>query len=123
MILLNRITWLSATITLIISLILITPLCGLLFQCGCDWPWLGLDAQCNYHKPYAVNKYPWCVSLITGVFSIGLAIVSGIYALMISTNKMLIQQPVNAILTRVLLGVAVFVFIAIITALPLMVKA
>ncbi len=118
----SRITGLSAVITLILSLILITPLCGFLFQCGCDWPGLGLDINCNYHKPHIVEKCSWCVLLDVGVLSIAVAILSGLYASMITANVLLIQQPLKVVLIRVLLGVTVFVLIATVAALPLMSK-
>jgi hypothetical protein len=41
------------------SAIFITPLCGMLFRCGCDWIWAGAAARCNiYHSepPFC----PWC---------------------------------------------------------------
>jgi hypothetical protein len=64
--------------TLITTLIIVTPLCALLFQCGCDWPWSGLDAGCNFYKPGADHQCPWCASMVTGIFSTGLAIISGV---------------------------------------------
>ena len=50
----------SGNATLIIALIFVTPLCGLIFQCGCDWPWSRLDARCNFYKPEADHQCPWC---------------------------------------------------------------
>ena len=63
-------------------LIIVTPLCGLLFQSGCDWPWLGLDAGCNFYKPGAEHQCYWCASMITGLFSTGLAIIGGVLTAM-----------------------------------------
>jgi len=59
----------SAIITLIGSLVLVTPFFGLLFQCGCDWPWSGLDEKCNYYQENSMKKCPWCISIVLGVFS------------------------------------------------------
>jgi len=63
--------------TVIAALILITPLCGLLFDCGCTWPWAGLESHCNIHDPSAVHQCPWCVSSIAGAVSVGLAVLIG----------------------------------------------
>ena len=48
----------SGTATLITTLIIVTPLCGFLFQCGCDWPWSGLDTRCNFYKPVIEHPCP-----------------------------------------------------------------
>jgi hypothetical protein len=37
----------SGVITVVLALAVVTPLCGLLFDCGCPWPWAGLAAYCN----------------------------------------------------------------------------
>jgi len=63
--------------TFLAMLILITPLCGLLFDCGCTWPWQGLESHCNIHKPEAVHQCPWCVSILAGIVSCGLAFLVG----------------------------------------------
>lgn len=36
------------------------PLCDLLFDCGCSWPWTGGLAHCNIHEA-GVPHCPWCV--------------------------------------------------------------
>ncbi|MEW5056879.1 MAG: hypothetical protein AB1Y25_04590 [Cycloclasticus sp.] len=48
---------------LLASLLLMTPLCGLMFDCGCTWPWEGLDSHCNIHDSTALQQCPWCVSV------------------------------------------------------------
>ncbi len=101
----------SAAITLIIIAIIVTPLCGFLFQCGCDWPWLGLDSDCNYYQPDAVQQCPWCASMITGVFSTVLAAFMGIYVSTISislTNLTAIKE----IAIRTISGVLVYILLA-----------
>jgi hypothetical protein len=106
----------SAIIMLIISLIAITPLCGFLFQCGCDWPWLGLDAKCNFYQPNSEHQCPWCASMATGVLSTGTAIVAGIWASNISIGLLISQPPIKEVLIRILFGVIIFVLIAAIAA-------
>ena len=60
---------LSALIVFIIASIALTPYCGWLFDCGCTWPWAGLDADCNNHKPGTVHKCPWCGNYVKGFIS------------------------------------------------------
>jgi len=67
----------AGAFTLIAALVLITPLCGLLFDCGCTWPWSGLESHCNIYNPDAPHQCPWCVSAIAGGVSVGLAILLG----------------------------------------------
>ena len=63
--------------TLAAMLVLITPLCGLLFDCGCTWPWQGFESHCNIHNPEAAYQCPWCVSSMAGILSCGLAVLVG----------------------------------------------
>ncbi len=55
--------------------IIVTPLCGLFFSCGCDWPWNGLfmacDAILNNRPP---PHCPWCVNPLAATLSIGSAL-------------------------------------------------
>ena len=106
----------SGTAALITTLIIVTPLCGLIFQCGCDWPWSGLDAGCNFYKPGADHQCPWCASMITGIFSTGLAIISGVLTAMAPSLPLVITRPINEVGVRTLLGLTVFVLVAILTA-------
>ncbi|BCG65281.1 MAG: hypothetical protein methR_P3107 [Methyloprofundus sp.] len=102
----------AGAITFVIALVAITPLCGFLFQCGCDWPWLGLDAHCNYYKPQAEHKCPWCASMFVGILSTGLAVVSGVVvALFMPTLGFK-----STIVVRTLQGLVVFVVLALLTA-------
>lgn len=47
-------------VTLIGISIIITPLCGNLFECGCTWPWSGLAAHCNYFDPHPAHPCRFC---------------------------------------------------------------
>jgi hypothetical protein len=106
----------SGTATLITTLIIVTPLCGLLFQCGCDWPWSGLDVGCNFYKPGADHQCPWCASMMAGIFSTGIAIICGVLTAMAPSLPLAIYRPVNKVALRTLLGLTVFVLMAILTA-------
>jgi hypothetical protein len=104
----------SGIATLVATLILLTPMCGFLFQCGCDWPWSGLDAHCNFYKPHAEHKCPWCVSMVTGVLATGLATVVGVLIAIMPLWKMsgMIQQ----VSVRIVLGLSAFFVVGIVTA-------
>ncbi len=68
------------TVTLAVALIVITPLCGWIFYCGCTWPGLGLDSGCNFYSNMVLHKCPWCVSLKSGVFAVLLSVFAGLTA-------------------------------------------
>jgi hypothetical protein len=106
----------SGAVTLIATLIIITPLCGLIFQCGCDWPWSGLDTRCNFYKPEADHQCPWCASMVTGIFSTGLAIISGALTAMVPSFPLAVYRTENEVALRILVGLTVFVLMAILTA-------
>jgi hypothetical protein len=59
----------AITAVVIFSLIAITPLCGLMFDCGCDWPWHGLHRHCNVFDAHTELKCPWCDSRVAGALS------------------------------------------------------
>ncbi len=106
----------SGGLTLIITLIAITPVCGFLFQCGCDWPWSGLDGRCNFHLPDAVYKCPWCESMTAGILSTLAAVIGGIYA-SFATNPMSCDSKSVAVMLRVLAGLGMFLLLATLFAL------
>jgi len=108
---------LSALIVLIIELITITPLCGYLFQCGCDWPWLGLDEKCNYHQSHIKQQCPWCASMLMGILSTALAIMMGVYASSISMELFSNQHKVKELVIRNLIGLSAFILTATIMAI------
>ncbi|WP_374087259.1 hypothetical protein [Methylomicrobium lacus] len=70
----------SAAAILTLALIAITPLCGLLFACGCAWPWSGFFFGCNYFDPTAEHHCPWCASTLAGWLSVGVSITLGTLA-------------------------------------------
>ncbi len=104
----------SVLLVLIIELITITPLCGFLFQCGCHWPWLGLDEKCNFHQPQIEQQCPWCVSIIMGVISTSLAMISGLY---VSWRVQTKQQELKEIVIRTLFGLCAFALTAFIMSM------
>ena len=108
---------LSAPIILIIELIAITPLCGYLIQCGCDWPWLGLDDNCNFHRLNIKYQCPWCISMLMGILSTGLAIIMGLYVSSLSLVFFVNINKVKEILSRISLGLIAFVLTAMIMAI------
>ena len=71
-------TWAGLTI-IVFVVVFVTPYCGLLFSCGCTWPWAGLDANCNIHDHDALHVCPWCGSLYVGGLST-LAMLGASYA-------------------------------------------
>jgi hypothetical protein len=70
----------SAAATGGIGMIAVTPLCGLLFACGCSWPWSGFFFDCNYFHPNAEYRCPWYASPLAGGLSVGLSVVLGMIA-------------------------------------------
>ena len=80
---------LAGATTIFIALIVITPLCGLMFDCGCTWPWEGLHRNCNYYDPQAIKKCPWCVSLGAGFSSVVLSIICGFWVSIVQLRAVL----------------------------------
>jgi hypothetical protein len=106
----------SGSATLITTLIIVTPLCGFIFHCGCDWPWSGLDTRCNFYKPAAEHPCPWCASMLTGIASTGSAIIGGALTAMAPSMLLANYCPVYEIALRILVGSTVFVLMAILIA-------
>lgn len=92
----------AAGATAIIGLIVITPFCGLLFDCGCSWPWAGLESNCNFYKEGAAYHCPWCEYPVAGLGSTLLAVCSGVLAALLGLGRD------GQVATRTLEGVAVF---------------
>jgi len=112
--------------TLLIMLVLITPLCGLLFNCGCTWPWQGLESHCNIHQPETVHQCPWCVSVLMGAISCGLAFWAGFVLAMkpiksgydVRDSAMAGVQKISIateLSKRVVVGILGFLVVAVIT--------
>jgi hypothetical protein len=59
----------ALAVVAVFALIAITPLCGFMFDCGCDWPWNGLHHHCNVFDAHAKLKCPWCDSKVAGSLS------------------------------------------------------
>ena len=59
----------AVTAVVVFALIAITPLCGLMFDCGCDWPWSGLYHHCNFFDALAKLKCPWCNNVAADALS------------------------------------------------------
>lgn len=67
--------------TWIIAGILVTPLCGQWFSCGCDWPWGSLFWTCNaivHNTP--PPHCPWCTHPLAALLSIGGSLAAGTLA-------------------------------------------
>ncbi|MGR8942087.1 MAG: hypothetical protein ACU83P_10910 [Gammaproteobacteria bacterium] len=106
---------LSAVITLLLAAVVVTPLCGLFFGCGCTWPWSGFVALCNYYQPAAEHRCPWCASLLAGWLSVGLAIASGVSAALFAHFNAK-RAIAGECLARIGLGMVVFTVIAVLGA-------
>ena len=108
----------AGILTVILALILITPLCGFFFDCGCDWPWAGLHKKCNIYDDKTVSKCPWCLPLFTGILSTGLAIAAG-FRVAISRrmgNRMPVNHVSSELFIRLLLGMVAFLLTAAVAA-------
>ena len=104
----------AGIITVLIALIVITPLCGFLFYCGCTWPWEGLADNCNYFDEHAAAQCPWCTSNWAGGLSVGIAILSGYLASMFGLNSSFFSaDKPNEIIVRVLFGLGLFLVVAV----------
>lgn len=114
---------LSVVITLVITLIIITPLCGWMFYCGCTWPWAGLDSYCNIHSSGQRDQCPWCV-LAFGYLFAGVPVLIGNLCawygnsvLFVLSNKTAISSSefyftTVAIIVNVMIGLIVFIVLA-----------
>lgn len=108
----------AGILTVLISLVVITPVCGLLFSCGCTWPGVGLEANCNYFDASSRYQCPWCASMIAGGLSVGAALLAGYYASMADRFSLTFPDFVfYALLQRIIRGLAGFFLIAFIAGL------
>ena len=104
----------AGIITVLIALIVITPLCGFLFHCGCTWPWDGLAEHCNYFDEHAVAQCPWCASKWAGVLSVGIAVTVGYLASMVKLYPSFfpMDKTIETIV-RIVFGLGLFLAVAI----------
>lgn len=71
----------TASLAIVIgALIVVTPVCGALFACGCDWPWSGLASRCNAFLETATEHCPWCVHPLLGFGLPAIATIIGLIA-------------------------------------------
>ncbi|MGR9107122.1 MAG: hypothetical protein ACU843_09360 [Gammaproteobacteria bacterium] len=59
--------WIPVAGTVLGIAILITPLCGTLFACGCTWPFAGLAEHCNFFDPDEIHPCPFCEHLVFSI--------------------------------------------------------
>ena len=58
---------------LLLTGVLLLPLCQLAHRCGCTWPWAGAEAHCNVQRPSGPHC-PWCEHpALGGAASLGIA--------------------------------------------------
>lgn len=106
-----KVRGIAVFLTALIGLIVITPLCGLLFQCRCDWPWLDFYFECNFFDPEASYKCPWCNSNLAGFGSIGAAFLFSTLASLFITPKANVMTS-TVITARLTIGLTVFILVA-----------
>jgi hypothetical protein len=101
----------------LLAAIVLTPLCGAAFGCGCDWPWLDFFHVCNAILKTAVLPHcPWCVHPLWAMVSIGSAV--GVASLLIvKRHTEPGPRPVLAQIRDCGLGLAAFVATALMTGL------
>lgn len=109
--------YVAGGVTLVVTLLILTPLCGLLFQCGCDWPWLGLHTGCNFYREDVRFRCPWCESMVTGVIASGVAIIGAVLTAVSRLSALSGAKPVKECIIRVSLAVSVFITVAVLAAL------
>ncbi len=63
----------STLVSVVLSIVFLTPACGLLFRCGCKTLWAGAEKMCsiNIGPP---PPCPWCENLGLGMMGSALAI-------------------------------------------------
>jgi hypothetical protein len=112
----------AATAVVVFALIAITPLCGLMFDCGCDWPWSGLYHHCNFFDALAKLKCPWCNNVAAGALSMlavfGASIFAAYRASSVANARFTIGVLAGAV-TFHLVSLATGVLAALFTGYPL----
>lgn len=105
----------SGSLVFTAMVIIITPFCGLLFDCGCNWPWLGLDENCNYYQKQVIHQCPWCRSITAGGVSVGLSFMAGVLAALAPLTQAYRRKVIETLI-RILLGMLAFSVTAAISA-------
>lgn len=109
------ITTVEGLSTVIVSLIILTPYCGFMFDCGCTWPWSGLESHCNIYDPLAEHQCPWCASLISGVLSSAASVLAALFIstqLSKSLNSLKVSLPLIHFLSVLAAGIMAFLVVA-----------
>lgn len=70
----------GACFGVLFAFIVSVPFCGWAFSCGCDWPWRGLAAHCNYFLVEAREQCPWCVHRFFGILAVAGSVAVGAIA-------------------------------------------
>ena len=83
----------AVTAVVVFGLIAITPLCGLMFDCGCDWPWSGLYHHCNFFDALSKLKCPWCNNVAAGALSMLIVFGASIFAAYRASSMAARQRP------------------------------
>ncbi|MCI0732338.1 MAG: hypothetical protein L0Y38_00765 [Methylococcaceae bacterium] len=103
--------WTPESITLLGILIVITPLCGYLFGCGCAWPWSGFVENCNYFDPGERHPCPFCerpalsVPLLSAIALTGLVVTRTGISGMLHFRRSLLLDSQGGLVVFVLLTV------------------
>ncbi len=63
----------SALVAMVVSIVLLTPACGLLFRCGCKALWSGGAEMCNIHTG-PLPACPWCSNQALGAMGAAIAV-------------------------------------------------
>lgn len=63
----------AAALALLGAAVLFLPLCDLLFDCGCTWPFFGGARHCNVHQPQPPHC-PLCAGPPVYGLAFGLAV-------------------------------------------------
>jgi hypothetical protein len=115
----------AVTAVVVFGLIAITPLCGFMFNCGCDWPWSGLYHQCNFFDALSKLKCPWCNNVAAGalsmlvVFGASILVAYRASSIAASANARLTIGVISGALTFHLVSLATGVLAALATGYPL----
>lgn len=109
-----RVRALTPLLIFLLGLVVITPLCGLLFQCHCDWPWLSFYYDCNYFHAEMTHQCPWCNSNLAGFGSIGAAFVFATLGAHFISNETFTAKAATLVM-RVTFGLIIYILAAVLT--------